>query len=334
MRKITVSTSKVYDITICAGLLENIDISGFSAVVTDDNVAKLYGKHFANLPIFSFPHGESSKSHETFVSLLNFLALHKITRNDTIAALGGGVVGDLTGFAAACYMRGIKFVQIPTTLLAMVDSSVGGKTGINLEAGKNLAGAFYQPEAVFCDISTLDTLREEVFQDGCAEIIKHGMLADKRLFDMPIRENLEEAIARSVEIKRDIVNEDEFEQGKRKLLNYGHTVGHAIEKLSNYNVTHGHAVAVGMVIAARAAVSMGLCGGDTLQDLTDTLKRYKLPVNTPFKAKALAEVCLSDKKRHGRSITMVFPERVGKCVLREIPVCDLEALIKKGLGDN
>jgi 3-dehydroquinate synthase len=275
--------------------------------------------------MFIFPSGEQSKSIDTLASLLNFLATHKVTRNDTIAALGGGVVGDLTGFAAACYMRGIKFVQIPTTLLAMVDSSVGGKTGVNLPAGKNLAGAFYQPEAVICDISTLDTLSEDDFRNGCAEIIKYGILADPKLFHTPIRENLIDVIARCVEIKRDIVGEDEFETGKRKLLNLGHTVGHAIEKLSNYQTSHGQAVAIGMAIIARASAC---CDAP---EIINKLKQYHLPTNTTYSAKELARTCLSDKKRDGDYLTMIFPERIGKCVLKDVPVNELESLIKRGL---
>jgi 3-dehydroquinate synthase len=277
--------------------------------------------------MFIFPHGEHSKSIETLASLLSFLAEHKVARNDTIAALGGGVTGDLTGFAAACYMRGIKFVQIPTTLLAMVDSSVGGKTGINLPAGKNLAGAFYQPQAVLCDISTLDTLSDETFRDGCAEIIKYGVLADRNLFNTPIRENLEYVIARCVEIKRDIVNEDEFEAGRRKLLNLGHTVGHAIEKLSGYTVTHGHAVAAGMAIVSRAS------GCPDAPEIITMLERYRLPINTAYNAQELARACLSDKKRAGDCITMIFPERIGQCVLKNIPVNELEPLIQRGLEE-
>jgi 3-dehydroquinate synthase len=277
--------------------------------------------------MFVFPHGEQSKSIETLASLLDFLAEHKVARSDTIAALGGGVVGDLTGFAASCYMRGIKFVQIPTTLLAMVDSSVGGKTGINLPTGKNLAGAFYQPEAVICDIDTLDTLPPDCFLDGCAEVIKYGILADRELFYTPIRENQEDVIARCVEIKRDIVNEDEFEAGRRKLLNFGHTIGHAIEKLSGYTMAHGHAVAAGMAIIARAS---GCC--DALE-ITNMLERYGLPTSTAYGAEELAQACLSDKKRAGDYITMVFPERIGLCVLKNIPVGELESLIQRGLEE-
>jgi len=326
-----------------AGAIIRITVGGQSAaIVTDDNVAGLYGKRLADsletngyrTVSYVFPNGESSKKAETFLSILNFLANEKLSRTDVVVALGGGVAGDLAGFVAACYMRGISFVQIPTTLLAMVDSSVGGKTAINLSAGKNMAGAFYQPDVVICDISTLSTLTADVFRDGCAEIIKYGMLADRALFESletPINEQLGDVIARCAEIKRDIVAEDEYEHGRRKLLNLGHTIGHAIEMLSGYGATHGSAVAAGMAVVTRAAARMGLCEVDCLRSLVQMLKRYGLPTDTPYGAADIARACLSDKKRDGESLTMVFPSEIGKCVLRKIPVRELEAVIQSGL---
>ena len=225
-------------------------------------------------------------------------------------------------------------MQVPTTLLAAVDSSVGGKTAVNLDCGKNLAGAFYQPDAVICDVSTLSTLKDEVFADGCAEVIKYGVIADRALFDSfdtPIDAQLETVIARCAAIKRDIVAEDEFENGVRKLLNFGHTVGHAIELLDDYNTPHGHAVAAGMAVAARAASRMGVCGEDCAADVVSMLRRYGLPVSTRFGAGELARACLSDKKRGGDTLTMIFPAEIGRCVLKDIPVRDLEALIASGV---
>ena len=314
-----------------------------AAIVTDDNVAALYSKPLADslaqsgfrVVQFTFPHGERSKNAGTFVALLGFLAEEGLSRSDAVVALGGGVVGDLAGFAAACYMRGIRFFQIPTTLLAAVDSSVGGKTAVNLAAGKNLAGAFYQPDAVLCDISLLSTLPPQVFRDGCAEVAKYGAIADRALFESletPIHEQLEEVIARCVEIKRDIVAEDEFEKGARKLLNFGHTVGHAIELLSGYETAHGHAVAAGMAVATRAAARMGVCADSCLQDLLRMLRRLGLPTGTGFGAGAIAQACLSDKKRDGELLTMVFPLEIGKCVLKGIPVAELESVIRLGVG--
>ena len=349
MRKITVNVSKSYDILISAGLLNEAGalirktLGGqAAAIISDDNVAPLYAKPLVDslslenyrVSQYVSPHGECSKNAETLMSILNFLAENKLSRSDIVVALGGGVTGDLAGFAAACYMRGIRFVQIPTTLLAAVDSSVGGKTGINLPAGKNLIGSFYQPSLVLCDTATLSTLSPDVFSDGCAEMIKHAIIADRDLFysyKTPIQTQLETAIARNVEIKIGIVSEDELETGERKLLNFGHTIGHAIELLSGYKTPHGHAVAVGMVTITRAAVHMGLCKEDCLNDLLNMLTIYNLPVNTTYTSEELAQACLSDKKRDGESLTMIFPTEVGKCIMKEIPVREVNTVIRLGL---
>jgi 3-dehydroquinate synthase len=351
MKTITVNASKNYDVLIGSGLLDDAGtlirktVGGQSAaVIADNNVSALYGKRLADTleknnyheAQYVFPNGESSKNAETFISILSFLADMKLSRTDVVVALGGGVTGDLAGFAAACYMRGINFVQIPTTLLAMVDSSVGGKTAINLSAGKNLAGAFYQPNLVLCDVSLLSTLTSGVFRDGCAEVIKYGVFADRALFESLktcVNEHYESVIARCVEIKRDIVAEDEFENGSRKLLNLGHTVGHAIELLSNYRTPHGHAVAAGMAIVTRAAVRMDMCEIQSLSEITQILRQYNLPENTSYEADKLATACLSDKKRDGDNFTMIFPIEIGKCVLKKIPVGEMEAVIRLGLEE-
>jgi len=349
MKKITVNASKTYDINIGFGIIDEAavilnKIGSAAAVVTDDIVAPLYAQRLEQvlsqnkirIVRYVIPHGEASKSAEQLVSLVNFLAKEKLSRTDTVVALGGGVVGDLAGFAAAVFMRGIGFVQIPTTLLAAVDSSVGGKTAINLETGKNLAGAFYQPDAVLCDISLLSTLTPEVFRDGCAEVIKYGVIADSVLFDSfetPIKDQLEDVIARCVEIKRDIVAKDEYERNERKLLNFGHTVGHAIELLSGYEITHGSAVAAGMAVVTRAAVKMKICDDSCKKSVLQTLIRYGLPINTAYDSVSLAKACLADKKRDGGKLTMIFPEKIGKCVLKDIKVEELENLIRLGLEE-
>jgi len=351
MKKIHIAASKIYDVVIGTDILDEAGVviqktagGQIAAIVTDDNVAALYGKRLADTLAqngyrtvqYVFPHGEPSKNAKTFLSILDFLAKEKLSRSDVVIALGGGVAGDLAGFAAACYMRGCRFVQIPTTLLAAVDSSVGGKTAINLAVGKNLAGAFYQPNAVICDVSLLSTLKSEIFRDGCAEVIKYGVIADRALFESlekPIHTQLEDVIARCVEIKRDIVAEDEFERGVRKLLNFGHTAGHAIELLSGYRVSHGHAVSAGMAIVTRAAVRMGICEESCLRELLQMLRRYELPENTEYHAKELAGACLSDKKRGGDFLTMVFPVEIGKCVLKDIPVSELETVMRMGLEE-
>jgi 3-dehydroquinate synthase len=350
MKTITVNASKTYDIKIGSGILDDAGgilqkIGNTAAIVTDDIVAPLYAQRLeqtlsrnkTRIIRYVIPNGEASKNLEQLVSLVNFLAKEKLSRTDTVIALGGGVVGDLAGFSAAVYMRGVGFIQIPTTLLAAVDSSVGGKTAVNLEAGKNLAGAFYQPDAVLCDISLLSTLKPEVFRDGYAEVIKYGVIADSELFksfEKPIKDRLEDVIARCVEIKRDIVAEDEFEKSVRKFLNFGHTIGHAIELLSGYEITHGSAVAAGMAIVTRAAAQMKICDDTCRQDLLKTLKLYNLPVNTTYDAASLAQACLSDKKRDGRKVTMIFPEKIGKCVMKEIKVEELENVIRLGLEEQ
>jgi len=350
MKTITVNASKTYDVIIGDGFFDDAGamirkkVGGqVAAVVSDKNVFALYGKRLTDsleeddyqVEKFIITPGENSKNTETYLRLAEFLAAQKLTRSDVVITLGGGVPGDIAGFAASSYMRGTRFVQIPTSLLAMVDSSVGGKTGINLSAGKNLLGAFYQPDLVLCDVSLLATLPQEVFADGMAEVIKYGMIADKSLFEPT---PLVDIITKCIDIKRDIVTKDEFESGERKLLNFGHTVGHAIEKLSNYEVSHGSAVAIGMVIETRAAVRLGICEENCLNELIKILEQHGLPTSahglpekTIFSSKELAEVCLSDKKRAGDSITMVFPEKIGKCILKEIPVDELEGIISRAM---
>ncbi len=349
MKTVTVSASKTYDILIASGLLDGAGgyvrpfiPGGSAAIVTDDIVDRLYGGRLAASLTAAglqtvrdvIPNGEASKNAETFIGLLNFLAESRLTRADAVVALGGGVVGDLAGFAAAAYMRGVRFIQIPTTLLAAVDSSVGGKTAIDLDAGKNLAGAFYQPEFVLCDLALLDTLRGEIFTDGLAEVIKYGVIADRELFDRlrkPIKPQLEEIVARCVSIKRDIVDADEFETGPRKLLNFGHTVGHAVERLSDYTVSHGRAVAVGMAVMARACAKSGICTDEAAREIVALIEAGGLPVTTDRGAAQLARAALSDKKRSGGTITLTVVERVGKCVLKDMPVEALESFIAPGL---
>ena len=349
MTKVKVNASTAYDIIIDTGLLDSCgELTARviepcrACIVSDDTVASLYLERASRSLItagfdvvsFVFPHGEASKSMETLVSLLEFLAENKLTRSDCMIALGGGVVGDVCGFASAIYLRGIRFVQIPTTLLACVDSSVGGKTGVDLKAGKNLAGAFHQPSLVICDYSTLDTLTPEIFADGCAEIIKYGVINDRAFFEKlngGIREQIEEVIAVSVKNKRDIVEDDEFDTGKRQLLNLGHTVGHAIEICSDLKISHGNAVAIGMVIVMRAAVKIGLCAECEFDMLTDTLKRNKLPTECEFTAKQLTAVAISDKKRAGDFINLAVPYAIGDTRLLKLPMSKLCGFISKGL---
>ncbi len=350
MKKITINASTAYDIIIGANLLTSAgdyckDALGgvcHVCIISDDTVASLYLATVKTsleragflVDSFVFGHGEASKSTETLVSVWEFLAEHRLTRSDALVALGGGVVGDLCGFCAATYLRGIRFVQIPTTLLSAVDSSVGGKTGVDLRAGKNLAGAFHQPSLVLCDYQTLDTLPPEIFADGCAEVIKYGAICDRPFFDLlqsGIRSRIEDVIATCVCHKARIVEDDEFDHGTRQLLNLGHTVGHAIEACSNLSISHGSAVAIGMVIVTRAAVRLGLCPEDDLSSLIALLRAEGLPTECPFSADELASVASADKKRAGATITFVLPFGIGNSQLYPIPVSELRDLIAKGL---
>ena len=350
MKTIKVQASTTYDIVIGEGLLAKTGDYCRKALgkpcrlclVTDDKVAPLYLESVresleqAGFDVFYyvFPNGEGSKNTETLVELLEILAENRLTRSDALVALGGGVVGDLTGFAAAVYLRGIRFIQIPTTLLAAVDSSVGGKTGVDLQAGKNLMGAFHQPSLVLCDYTTLNTLEPSVFSDGCAEVIKYGVINDRPFFDLlknGIRSQIEEIIAACVINKRNIVESDEFDKGTRQLLNLGHTVGHAIEICSDLAISHGSAVSMGMVIVTRAAVTMGLCPQTDLEELIDVLKAADLPTECGFSAEELTNVALADKKRAGGTITLVIPYGIGDRRLVATPVEELCDFIAKGL---
>lgn len=349
MKTVTVNASTSYPILIGEGLLdragalcaEHIGVCRV-CVVTDDTVHALYFERLsrslteAGYEVYPFiiPHGEGSKSTESLVALLEFCAEHRLTRTDALIALGGGVVGDLCGFAAAVYLRGVRFVQIPTTLLAMVDSSVGGKTAVDLRAGKNLAGAFHQPSLVICDCQTTETLSKEIFADGCAEVIKYGVINDHAFFDLlkgGIATQLEEVVAACVIHKREVVEADEFDRGARQLLNLGHTIGHAIEQCSDLAISHGSAVSIGMVIVMRAAIAMGLCPATDLDELTSLLTANGLPVDCPYTADALAAVATADKKRAGDVISLVVPFGIGDSRLYKLPISSLEDFIAKGL---
>lgn len=350
MKTIRVEASKTYDIFIESGLISTLgdrlrSVIGTArlCIVTDTNVDRLHGASLeASLKGFDFVKfvieaGESSKCIDTWSALLNFLCENGFDRSDALIAFGGGVVGDLTGFAASTYMRGIRFVQIPTTLLAAVDSSVGGKTAVDLDGGKNLCGTFWQPEAVFCDPDLTETLPTEVFADGMGEVIKYVFLSEKLTPDMlrgNIKEQLEDIIAACVEIKRDIVNEDERDTGCRALLNFGHTAAHSIEKCSEYKVSHGAAVAVGMVIAARGAAHMGICDISVADTVSELLRLNGISEDCDYSPSELAAAAMADKKKSGKKITLILPERVGHSVLYPMATDDLEAFFASGLSDK
>ena len=459
IRKVSVQASKNYDILIGENLISEVGSYILEVhkpckvlMISDSTVSDLY-----NFPVttslqlagfevtnFVFPPGEESKCLNTIYDIVDILAEDGFTRSDLIVALGGGIVGDVAGFAASIYQRGIEFVQIPTTLLAAVDSSVGGKTGVNLEAGKNLVGAFWQPSLVICDCSIFKTLPYEVFLDGVAEAIKYGCIEDRSLFDLIKSEgrnlykslsssedekttglsgfitsgiilssdsetdtnldvneipdtdlksagnsdasadevdrnsdgyfndtacisdtcvdaatrnfnsnadeanrnsdaNADEAdrnfdandetllqiIERCIQIKAAIVAQDERDTEVRQLLNFGHTIGHAIEKTSNFGISHGHAVAMGMLIITRACAKLGLCPEDCGHELQSMLTEFGFPTDCPHSSEALLEAALKDKKRAGQSITLVVPKTIGECVLRKIPIEQLSDYIIK-----
>lgn len=350
MKTITVSASRTYDIRIGHGLLTTLGeaVRGLGKVekvflVSDTQVYPLYGGAAEaslkaagySVSSFVFPAGEESKNGETFLKLLNALAQAGLSRSDLLIALGGGVVGDLAGFAAACYLRGIRFIQIPTTLLAAVDSSVGGKTAIDLPSGKNLAGAFYQPSLVLCDLDALDTLPEDIFRDGCAEVIKYGVLYDPELFSQLEASGLdfdrEAVIARCVALKRDVVMEDEKDTGSRMKLNLGHTFGHAVEAHSRFTLSHGKSVAIGLAVIARASASMDICSEADAARIVSVLKAFGLPVQTQYTAEALLPYLLSDKKRSGGTVNLILPEAIGRCIVSPTPVSQLQSILQAGL---
>lgn len=345
MKSIAVESSKRYKILIGYGILNEAgryiqDAAGgkTAMIVTDDIVDSLYGGKLScsllnsGYDVFKFviKNGERSKNADNFISLLNCLAENKLTRNDLVIALGGGVVGDLAGFAAATYLRGIHFVQVPTTLLSAVDSSIGGKTGIDLDKGKNLAGAFYQPDLVLCDYSTLSTLEDDTFRDGCAEVIKYGIIADKELFDKlkdPIMPQLEEVIETCVNIKKDVVTKDEFDTGIRQILNFGHTIGHAVEVCSKYDISHGSAVAMGMSAMTKAAYKMNICNKSTCESVDSLLDMYGFDIDIPFGTDDLYSAITRDKKRTGNVINIIMPERIGRCIIKQFSMNELKELI-------
>lgn len=351
MKEIIVKApSSEYTITIGSGLLKSVPRRSARmfpqsrfAIITDETVNGLYGSALTaafaeqniDCRVFSVPPGEASKSIATFGQLLSQLAQHKYNRADVIIALGGGVVGDLAGFVAASYLRGVKYVQIPTTLLAQIDSSVGGKTGVNLPEGKNLAGAFYQPAAVFIDPVLLSTLPEADFADGMAELIKYALIRDANMFALlengPVvsahSSQLEELIIRCVSIKRDVVVADEKDTGERMLLNFGHTIGHAIERIcarGSIPMTHGRAVAVGMAAISAAGVRKGLTKPGTTSRIEAVLQKAGLPFSCEgFNRNDILDAILVDKKNMAGSLHLVMITEPGESFLHRIPRGDM-----------
>lgn len=342
MKKITVNTETPYSVLIGTGLLvrsgeliSEVLPSGKAAIFADDTVYRLYGSVVENslraagkeTHAFVFPHGESSKRAKYYLAGLDFLAANGFDRTDAVVALGGGVTGDLAGFIASTYLRGIAYVQVPTTLLAQVDSSVGGKTGIDLDAGKNLAGTFWQPRLVIADIGTLSTLPAEERDNGIGELVKYAVLDGGEMYSL-MSEGLdgreERAVALAVDSKRRIVEADEKEGGIRRLLNLGHTVAHAIEKLSDYTVGHGKAVATGMAYVARASRKYFGLSDDEYEAVAALLKKYSAEEYAPYGVKELSMAATVDKKTAGGFINLVVIGGIGNCRTEKIALNELE----------
>ncbi|MBQ6470139.1 MAG: 3-dehydroquinate synthase [Lachnospiraceae bacterium] len=348
MITVPVKTSAPYDVHIGSGILQKAGelirpvLRGRAALITDSTVDSLYGdivrQSLADSGFdavsYVFPAGEEHKNLSEYAGILSFLAENAVTRGDFLIALGGGVSGDMTGFAAATYLRGIPFVQIPTTFLAAADASVGGKTAVDLAAGKNLVGAFHQPSLVICDTDTFSTLTPAAFADGMTETIKHGLICDRAFFDFLAsgdrRGEINEIVRKDVEIKSSFVAADEFDRGRRQMLNFGHTIGHAVEVNSEFSVSHGRAVAIGMCAAAKAAHAFGLCGEDLSVPIREALSRYGIDSACPFSAASLTEAALRDKKRFGETINIIYLKTIGEAAVHPLPVRQLEAFLRAG----
>ncbi len=339
MRIVDVKVSSRYDVIIGENVSQMLpekikELFGDARVmiVSDMNVYRLHYKKIKKLldknkidtECFVFQPGEKSKSTKVLTRLLERLASKNFTKSDVILALGGGVVGDLSGLAGALYLRGIGVIQMPTTLLAAVDSSVGGKTAVNLSEGKNLVGVFNHPELVLCDTTFLDTLPDNIFADGMAEVIKYGVIADEALFNKVkygnVRDDMEDIIARCVEIKRDFVTDDEFDKGRRQKLNFGHTFGHAIEKASDYIYSHGTAVAMGMVKAAEFSYRCKVFPRNLSEQIEIACKNNNLKTECPFETSSLVKYICKDKKISGNSISFIAPKNIGLCEIVKMSV--------------
>ncbi len=342
MESIAVNVGRPYNVLVGEGLISRIGelVKGVLnskrlLIVTDDIVCPLYGGIVAEslaeagyeVEFFVVENGEKSKSASVYFDVLNYLADGGFTRTDGIVALGGGVVGDLAGFVSATYLRGIKFVQVPTTLLAQIDSSVGGKTAINLDAGKNLVGAFWQPSLVVADVLTLDTLPQKERENGLGELVKYACLTGGEVYNLlekGIENNLERIIELCVGYKRDIVETDEREGGVRRLLNLGHTIAHGVEKLSNFTISHGRAVAIGLMAIAKAENKLGNLSESDLESLIKLYEQYELVKELPYAVEDLSEIAKVDKKADGDYVHLVTMKGIGDCKVEKKALIDLK----------
>ena len=350
MKKLKVKINKGYDILIekgiinhCGNYIKPISKAKKICLVSDTNVYPIYKDRiikslqengFEVIP-YIFEAGEASKTITTVMEIVECMAQNGLTREDLVVALGGGVCGDMAGFAAAIYLRGIEFVQIPTSLLAQVDSSVGGKTAVDLPQGKNLCGAFHQPCIVLIDPDTLQTLTPKYFSDGMAEAIKMGCIKSKSLFEkiekQNAREIIEEIIFECVSLKADVVQRDEKEQGERALLNFGHTAGHAIEKLHKFTtISHGEAVGIGMVLIAKAGEANGITEKGTANRIAKILEKYNLKTEDTYTLTDIINAMNSDKKRTGNAIQFILLHSIGDSFIKPIYNEEIPVFFKVG----
>ncbi len=324
-----------YEIILDTGIMQNIGeyLNRFkrSFLISDSNVYQIYGKYFDGIPSFVIKAGEESKSHASLLGIYDELARNQISREDAVIALGGGVVGDLAGFAAATFKRGVHFIQVPTTLLAQVDSSVGGKVGINLKSGKNMVGSFYQPSMVLMDMDSLRTLDKRQFAAGMAEIIKYAFIADRKLYEMLLSDNrdLTDIIRICCSIKAAYVHEDPFDKGVRMQLNFGHTIGHAIETVAGYGTfLHGEAIAIGMVLAARIGERAGISAAGLEKAARDMLIKSGLPVEIENELlDGALSILLQDKKAAGNRIHFILIDNIGHAVIHDFTCPELRELL-------
>ena len=353
MPNLNINASKKYSIMMESGLLyrlgeliNQVERPGKVCLISDTTVYDIFGETVLaalknngfDVNVLILAPGEQTKSMSSLNRVLEYLAEREYTKRDVLVALGGGVIGDLTGFAASVYLRGISFIQVPTTLLAAVDSSIGGKTAINLKSGKNLAGAFWQPSLVVFDPDTVLELPEQQFKDGISEIIKTAVMGDAELFDYlqtvenpKIIDFVEKCVMSAASVKKALVEEDERDNDMRKLLNFGHTMGHAIEKVSDYSISHGQAVAMGMLACAKASFLKGWSNRDCAIPIWQVLDKYGIDPICPYTAPRLADAALKDKKRDGETISIVVPLQIGTAALMDIPIEELEDFFRLGL---
>lgn len=338
--KIRMDLKNAYDIEIGSKIIEKLNLflkenykNSKILIISDDLVYKIHKEKLIKeldgfyYKEFIIKNGENSKSTENLIKILEFAAQNQYRRSDLIIAFGGGVVGDISGLVASLYLRGIDYISIPTTFLSAIDSSVGGKTAVNLKAGKNLCGTFYQPKKVFIDTDFLKTLSDYYFNDGLAEAIKYGMIRDKFIFDEISKENVSKTyenlpsiIKKCLDIKKDVVKDDEKDFGIRQILNYGHTFAHAIEKNSNFEISHGHAVALGMKIMVKNFYE------SFYDDFIKVLKKYNLDKEIEFDTEKILKVCMVDKKSRNDRINIIVVRNIGTCEILNIDLKDLRKI--------